>query len=80
MTRPSKREIERAIEDLSAESIDDDDVTVVSEDAETGEWYAEPDLSGEPLDKGEVDPDIICRDHVVETPWEPSEDTEASPP
>jgi hypothetical protein len=52
----------------------------VVEDAETGEWYAEADLSGEPLDQGEVDPDIICRDHVVETPWEPSEDTEASPP
>ncbi|KOX94239.1 hypothetical protein [Halorubrum tropicale] len=79
MTRPSKREIERAIEDLDAESIDDDGFSVVFEDTETGEWYEEPDLDGEPLDQDTVDPTIVWRDDVVETGWEPTEDSEADP-
>lgn len=79
MTRPSKREIERAIEDLGAGSIDDDDFSVVFEDTATGEWYEDPDFAGEPLDEDAVDPTVVWRDEVVETGWEPTEDTEADP-
>ena len=79
MTRPSKREIERAIENLGAESVDDDGASVVFEDTETGEWYEEPNLAGEPLDEDSVDPTVVWRDEVVETGWELAEDSEADP-
>lgn len=79
MTRRSKREIERAIEGLGAESIDDDGLSVVFEDTATGEWYEDPDFAGEPLDEDAVDPTVVWRDVVVETGWEPTEDSEADP-
>ena len=79
MTRRSKREIERAIEDIGAESIDDDGFSVVFEDTATAEWYEAPDFAGEPLDEDAVDPTVVWRDEVVETDWEPTEDPEADP-
>lgn len=79
MTRKSKREIERTLEELDVDSDDDDGRLVVFEGTETGEWYDEPSSSGELLDQDEVDPTIVWRDEVVETGWEPTENTEADP-
>lgn len=63
MTRKSKREIERLLDELEPDG-DDDGQVVVWEDPETGEWYDTPDRSGESVDPdGEVD--VVVRRSVV---------------
>jgi hypothetical protein len=52
MTRKSKREIERAVEDLDDASGDDDAFSVVYEDW-TGACYADQELT-EPVDPDEI--------------------------
>ena len=55
MTRRSKREIERAVEDLDGGTDGDDDtVNVVFKDTPTGEYYESREMDGDP-----VDPDAL---------------------
>ena len=72
MTRKSKREIERVLENLG---VPEDEVrgehAIVHEDPETGEWYPTTDMDGDPLDKDAVDPLVILRETIVETSWSP---------
>lgn len=70
--RPSKREVERRIEELleSTDTVADDRRLVVFEDPDTGEWYDDPALDGEPVPDG-ADPKIVFREEVVETEWTP---------
>jgi hypothetical protein len=68
MTRKSKREIEQAVEDLAEETATEP--RVVWEDADTGEWYVDPDLTDGPLEKATTDPLCVITERVVETDWE----------
>ena len=70
MTRRSKREIERAVDELDG---GDDTVApeaIVWEHPETGDWYADAEMDGEPLDPDDVDPVMIIQETIVETSWE----------
>jgi hypothetical protein len=73
MTRPSKREIERRFEDLleGTDTVADDRHLAVFEDPETGEWYDDPALDGEPIEKTDADPMAVFCEEVVETEWTP---------
>ena len=48
MTRKSKRELKHAVESLSDTDDANPNLMIVWEDAETGEWFADPDFE-EPL-------------------------------
>lgn len=56
MTRKSRREIERALEDLD-EGDGETDPLIVREDPDTGEWFDPRD--GEPVDPEDLDEDPI---------------------
>jgi hypothetical protein len=73
MTRPSKREVERRVEALldGTAPVADDRRLVVFADPETGAWYDDPALEGEPIEKSDADPKIVFREEVVETEWTP---------
>jgi hypothetical protein len=60
VTRKSKREIERAVDDLDGGDGDDGGLSVVYKDARTGEYYEDGDMAGEP-----VDPDALSGTAVV---------------
>lgn len=72
MTRRSKRELERVIEDLGP--VGTDEIVVAHEDPDTGEWYETRQQDGEPFDETDLNPDalvVVISDEVVETGWEP---------
>jgi hypothetical protein len=58
MTRKSRREIERALEDLDDTTDDGEtDLLMVREDPETGEWF-DP-RTGEEVDREDLDEDPL---------------------
>lgn len=71
MTRKSKREIERELDELDGGESSQDHA-LVWEDEQTGQWYASPDYDT-PIEKTSLGSDplmIIVREEVVETDWE----------
>lgn len=73
MTRKSKRELERDLEDLEASESNTSawqGVGIVYEDPETGEWYDDPAMDGDPVDPEAADPLVVISDTVIETDWE----------
>ena len=73
MTRKSRRELERAVDDLdttNSETAYSRPDAIIWEDSETGEWHATPDMDGDPLEPDEVDPLMVIQETVVETSWE----------
>lgn len=78
MTRPSKRELERALRDLSEEASNADDLVILFENAD-GDRFRDAEYT-EPVDGGEIDQAeraIVLSETVVETSW--SADGEVSP-
>jgi hypothetical protein len=71
MTRRSKRDIEQALDDLDAEQEAGGRPQIVHADPETGEWYADPDLTEGPIEKANADPVMVIEETIVETDWEP---------
>jgi hypothetical protein len=71
MTRKSRRELEKALkelsESLSENSADAGDRILVWEDPDTGEWFDDPDLPEGPLGKDSTDPLCVITETVVET-------------
>ncbi|MDQ2072811.1 hypothetical protein RBH20_09720 [Haloarcula sp. H-GB4] len=67
--RRSKRELHRALDNLTEDSDSPEPSEVVWED-EAGEWYDSPDKEGKPLDPDAVDPAIVMSETIVETDWE----------
>jgi len=71
MTRPSKREIERAVDDLDDETAQPSgDRWLVHKDPDTGEWYDDVELTEGPLDKDSTDPVMVLQETVVETGYD----------
>jgi hypothetical protein len=71
MTRPSKREIERELDDIDdGETGSSVDRVLVHQDPETGEWYDDPELTDGPLDKDSTDPLMVLQKTVVETGYD----------
>lgn len=72
MTRRSKRELERALDDLTARE-SSEELVVVHEDPKTGEWFDGIGEGAEPIDRGEFDGEatvVVLRDVIVETGWQ----------
>ena len=68
MTRPSKRELERELDDITdGERHLSGDRMLVHEDPETGDWYADPEHTDGPLDKASTDPLMVLQETVVKT-------------
>lgn len=60
MTRKSKRELERSVGDLAADTERPlGDILIAYEDLETGEWYDEPHPGGDLVGPDDVDPIAI---------------------
>ena len=71
MTRPSKREIERELDDLNDGATHPaGDRWLIYEDPETGEWYDDAGLTEGPLDKDSTDPEIVIQRTVVEAGYD----------
>ena len=71
MTRPSKQEIERELDDINdGETHPSGDRTLVHEDPDTGGWYGEAELTEGPLDKDSTNPLMILQGTVVETGYD----------
>jgi hypothetical protein len=70
MTRKSRREIQRAVDDLDDNPDTNVPEAIVWEHPETGAWYANAEMDGDPLDPETVDPAMIIQETVVETSWE----------
>lgn len=72
MTRKSKREVERALEDLDETTSTSATAPAIAwEDPDDGTWYDAPD-GGERINPDEYDDGplmVIVRDRVVETGW-----------
>jgi hypothetical protein len=70
MPRKTRRGIERALDDLDDGETDSSvDWMIVHKDPDTGEWYADAELTEGPLDKDRTDPVIVLQETVVETGW-----------
>jgi hypothetical protein len=68
MTRPSKRELERELDDITdGERHPSGDRMLVHEDPETGDWYDDPGLTDGPLDKASSTPLMVLQETVVKT-------------
>lgn len=71
MTRPSKREIERELDDIDdGETGPSVDRVLVHQDPETGEWYDDAELTDGPLDKDSTDPLMVLQETVIETGYD----------
>lgn len=72
MTRKNRREIERALAELAAEStVNAPELAIVHEDPETGEWFRD-ESHEDPVDPAvaqQADPVMILSEKVVETSW-----------
>jgi hypothetical protein len=74
MTRRSKRDVKRALDDLETELEDeetDSQPYIVHADPETDEWYEDPELTEGPIEKANADPVMVVEETIVETDWEP---------
>jgi len=72
MTRKSKRELERDLAELAAEStVDAPELAIVHEDPETGEWFRDADHEEPvaPVVAEQADPLMILSETVVKTSW-----------
>jgi hypothetical protein len=71
MTRPSKRELERELDDIDdGETHPSGDRTLVHEDPDTGERYDDAGLTEGPLDKDSTNPLMVLQETVVETGYD----------
>ena len=71
MTRKSRREIERAVDDMADKRGPGEDLAIVWEDAGTGEWFDGPlsDDDAEPVDP-DGDPVMVIVEEIVETDYD----------
>lgn len=61
MTRKSKREIERAVDDLDGGDADGDGtLSVVFKDNRTGDYYESQDMDGDPVDPDDLSGPVIA--------------------
>lgn len=74
MTRKSRRELERAVDDLAPTETDDEEsLAIVFEDRETGEWYDDVGEDAEQVteaDLGAADPVMVIEKDVLKTDLE----------
>lgn len=61
MTRRSPRELERALDELGGDADAADSVPIVYEHPETGAWYADAEMAGDPVDRDAVDPVMVLQ-------------------
>jgi hypothetical protein len=73
VTRKSRREIEKAVDELDGDddTLPDGFNMTVHEHPETGEWYADSKFTEGPLDKDDVEPVMIM---CTSPPDDPDED------
>jgi len=72
MTRKSRRELERDLDELAdGSTVDAPELAIVHEDPETGEWFRDADHEDPvaPAAVEQADPLMILSETVVETGW-----------
>jgi hypothetical protein len=71
VTRKSRREIEKAVDELDGgETHPSADRALVHEYPDTGEWYDDAGLTEGPLDKDSTNPLMVLQETVVETGYD----------